>query len=150
MREITTETEIRASAEHVWRILTDFGRFEAWNPFIRQAEGHVEEGARLKIRIEPPGGRAMTFRPTVTRAVPGRELRWLGRVVMPGLFDGEHIFEIEPLGETEPAGEGRVRFVQRERFRGLLVPLLWGRMEASTRQGFHAMNAALKERAEAG
>ncbi len=31
-----------------------------------------------------------TFRPTVLVAEPNRELRWLGRLFMPGPFDGEH------------------------------------------------------------
>jgi len=62
---------------------------------------------------------------------------------MPGLFDGEHIFEIEPLGPN------RVRFVQREVFTGLLVPLARGRLQEETLAGFREMNRALKERAEA-
>ena len=45
----------------------------------------------------------MTMHPTVPVAEPGRELRWLGRLGLPGVFDGEHRFEIH---ETEP-GRGR-------------------------------------------
>lgn len=36
-----------------------------------------------------------------------------------------------------------------EQFSSLLVPLVWNRMEHSTRCGFEAMNQALKTRAEA-
>lgn len=142
MREIRSEIEIQAPAEVVWDVLADFGRFGEWNPFMPRAEGNVEEGARLEVRIEPPGGTGMTFKPMVTRLRPRRELRWLGRLWIPGLFDGEHIFEIESLGEDA------VRFVQRERFKGLLVPLLWRSLDRNTRQGFEQMNRALKERAE--
>ena len=84
----------------------------------------------------------MTFKPRVTRVVPEREFRWLGRLLIPGLFDGEHVFEIKPLGEN------RSGLVQREKFRGLLVPLLWRSLNTSTRQGFNEMNAALKLKAE--
>jgi hypothetical protein len=94
------------------------------------------------VRIEPPGGRGMTFRPTVLTVEPNRELRWLGRLLLPGLFDGEHSFRLEPLAT------GRVRLVQAERFTGLLVPILGG-MLGNTERGFQAMNQALKERAEA-
>ncbi len=66
----------------------------------------------------------------------------MGRLRLPGLFDGEHIYEIAPLAESG------VRFVQREEFRGVLVPLRWKSLETNTRQGFEAMNAALKKRAE--
>jgi hypothetical protein len=58
------------------------------------------------------------------------------------LFDGEHIFEIEPTKA------GSVRFVQRERFSGILVPLLWRSLDKSTRKGFNEMNAGIKRKAE--
>jgi hypothetical protein len=66
----------------------------------------------------------------------------LGHLFVPGLFDGEHVFQIEPLGPE------RVRFVQAERFTGLLAPLMMRFIEPGTSQGFEAMNRALKARAE--
>ena len=57
-------------------------------------------------------------------------------------FDGEHIFTIEPLEA------GDVRFVQREIFTGVLVPLFMRWLEKDTRRGFEEMNRALKLRAE--
>ena len=85
----------------------------------------------------------MTFMPTVIRAAPNEELRWLGRLLLPGVFDGEHCFQLTPTADSG------TRFVQREVFRGLLVPLLWKSIATNIRRGFEAMNAALKERAEA-
>ena len=143
MKEIHTEIEIDAPAERVWRVLTDFAAYPEWNPFIRRGEGEVKVGARLHVFIQPSGGKGMSFRPRVLVTDPGRELRWLGRLWVPGLFDGEHSFVIEPLGE------GRVRFIQRERFGGLLLPLLWKMLDRETRRGFEEMNRALKVRCEA-
>ncbi|HET7087642.1 MAG TPA: SRPBCC domain-containing protein [Anaerolineae bacterium] len=142
MKELRTEIEIQATAERVWQLLTDFASFPQWNPFIRQANGEVRAGARLNVHVQPSGASGMTFQPTVLKAEPNRELRWLGRLVIPGLFDGEHIFTIEPVGE------GRVRFTQREIFTGLLVPLLARGLDTNTRRGFEEMNQALKARAE--
>ena len=142
MKEIHTEIEINATPERVWQILTDFDALPEWNPFMRRASGEVEVGARLEVFLQPSGGRGMTFRPTVVEATPNREFRWLGNLGVRGLFDGEHSFTIEPLGEN------RVRFVQRESFRGLLVPLLLLMVEKDTRRGFEEMNQALKTRAE--
>jgi hypothetical protein len=142
MRELATSIEVDATPERVWSVLTDFESFPDWNPFIRSASGEVEPGAKLEVRLEPPGGRAMTFKPTVLVAEPARELRWLGRLLLPGVFDGEHIFRIEPLEG------GRSRFVQAERFSGMLVPL-FGKTLEQTRRGFEAMNEALRRRAEA-
>jgi hypothetical protein len=84
----------------------------------------------------------MSFRPTVLVAEPNRELRWLGHLLLPGLFDGEHSFSIEPLGD------GRVRFVQRERLKGLLVPFLSKMLDGDITRGFEEMNRAMKQRAE--
>jgi hypothetical protein len=84
----------------------------------------------------------MSFRPTVLVAEPNQELRWLGHLWFSGLFDGEHSFSIEPLGE------GWVRFIQRERFGGLLVPFHSKMLDRDTRRGFEEMNRALKVRAE--
>ncbi len=82
----------------------------------------------------------MTFRPRVLAATPGRELRWLGRLLIPGLFDGDHSFVIEPTGPSS------CRLVQGETFRGLLVAMFRKGLDA-TAEGFNQMNQALKERA---
>jgi hypothetical protein len=141
MRMVSSEIEIAAPAAPVWDVLTNMERYPEWNPFIREITGTLQVGERLSVRIQPPGGRAMTFRPTVRSFAPERELVWLGHLVIPGLFDGEHRFSIQPL-------EGdQVRFRQVETFRGLLVPLTQS-MLTRTARGFEAMNRALKERAE--
>jgi len=142
MKELRTQIEIEATPERVWEILTDFDAYPEWNPFIQAIEGEAAPGSRLEVRIEPPGGRAMRFKPTVLEAAPRQELRWLGRVLVPGLFDGEHSLRIEPIDDS------RVRFVQAERFTGVLVPL-FGKSLEKTERGFTAMNEALKRRAEA-
>ncbi len=142
MKELRAEIEIQASAERVWQLLTDFATFPEWNPFIRWAKGEAKASARLEVHIQPSGASGMTFKPIVLRAEPNHELRWLGRLLMPGLFDGEHVFTIETLGAN------RVRFTQREVFSGLLVPILARGLESNTRRGFEEMNQALKVRAE--
>lgn len=142
MKEIHTEIEIDTPAQRVWRVLTDFAAYPEWNPFIRRVVGEARVGARLHVRVQLSEAKKMSFRPTVRVAEPNRELRWLGRLGVPGLFDGEHSFAIEPLDE------GRVRFIQRERFGGLLVPLLAKMLDRDIRPGFEKMNRELKLRAE--
>ena len=142
MKELRTEIEIQASDQRVWQLLTDFANFPQWNPFIRQAKGEVKVGARLEIHLQPSGASGMNFKPIVLMVKPNRKLRWLGRLLMPGLFDGEHTFTIETLEAK------RVRFTQREVFTGLLVPLFARSLNIDTRRGFEEMNQALKSRAE--
>ncbi len=142
MTELHSRIDIAAPAERVWRILTAFDAYEDWNPFVRRAVcPDLKVGERLEIALLPPGGTGWTFSPTLMTVHPPRELRWLGRFILPGIFDGEHRFVIEPLDEHH------VRFIQSERFRGLLVPF-FGNMLAKTRAGFEEMNRALKARAE--
>ena len=140
MLDLRTEIEIDAPAERVWAVLIDFEKFPDWNPFIRSIHGDAQVGSRLDVLLGASGTRTMRFRPTVKAVVPNRELRWLGRLVLPRLFDGEHIFQIETLGAN------RVRFVQRERFRGLFVPLLARSLNRDARRGFEEMNRALQKR----
>jgi hypothetical protein len=142
MRELRREIDIDAPPSAVWAVLTDTGSYPDWNPFIRRFSGDLREGAKLDVRIEPPGGRAMTFNPTVLTVENERELRWLGRFLLRGLFDGEHIFELEALGD------GRTRFTQAERFTGILVRAFGSTID-KTELGFEQMNSALKARAEA-
>jgi hypothetical protein len=144
MYELNTEIEIQATPERVWSILIDFPAYPQWNPFVRHIRGVPAAGTSLEVNIQPSDSKGMTFRPTVLVAEPPRELRWRGRLLLPGIFDGEHRFAITPL-----AGK-RVRFEQSEQFRGVLVPMLRASLERDTKRGFAEMNQALKLRAEAG
>ena len=141
VRELRREVEIDAPPESVWAVVSDFAAYPEWNPFIRRIAGELRKGARLEVQIEPPGARATTFKPTVRAVEPNHELRWLGRLLLPGVIDGEHTLRIEPLDG------GRSRFIQSERFAGLLVGLVRGTL-AKTEVGFDQMNTALKARVE--
>ena len=141
-KQIETEIAIDASAGTVWRILTDFAAHQSWNPFVREISGIPKEGEKLRVFIQPAGGKGMAFKPTVLKAEENRELRWLGRLLIPGIFDGEHHFRIEPINEK------RVRFVHGENFSGILVGFMAGSLDKGTADGFRAMNEALKKRAE--
>jgi len=140
-RRIETNIEINAPAVRVWALLTDFARMPSWNPFIKSISGNLAQGDRLSVYIAPPGRSGMRFKPTVLTVLPERELRWLGHLLIPGIFDGEHYFLLEPIGD------GKTRLTQGEKFSGLLVVLLSGTLSA-TEAGFKAMNAALKREAE--
>lgn len=140
-RRIETNVEVNAPPARIWTLLTDFARMPTWNPFIRSISGNLAPGARLSVHIVPPGKSGMWFKPTVLSVRPERELRWLGRLLIAGMFDGEHYFLLEPVGEA------RTLVTQGEKFSGLLVGFLSGALRA-TEAGFRAMNTALKHEAE--
>lgn len=141
MRAIEHKTVIAAPPAEVWAVLADTDRYPEWNPFITSLDGSLELKGKLRVRISPPGGRPMTFRPTVVDYEPGTRVAWLGRLGVPGLFDGRHTLTLEPLDD------GRTRFIQHESFTGLLVPFT-GKTLARTEAGFRAMNDALADRVQ--
>ena len=139
---IETDIEIDAPVERVWATFSEFERWPDWNPFVVSLQGRVAVGEKLEVRLEPPDGKAMTFKPRVVAFEPDRELRWLGHLLVPGVFDGEHHFHLEAIDGD------RTRFTQREEFRGLLVGLILRMVRDKTTRGFEAMNQALKARVE--
>ena len=142
MHHLETQIAIDAPAERVWALLMDFPSYARWNPFVRSIEGDSKVGQPLKVFIQPPGVGGMRFSPTVLIVEPDREFRWKGKLLMPGLFDGEHYFKLEPQAD------GGIVFHQGELFSGILVPLFRGSLNGATKQGFVAMNEALKQAAE--
>ena len=142
MRELRTQIEIDARPEVVWEILMDFARYPEWNPFIQSISGDAKVDSRLKVRLEPAGGSPMTFEPKVVAMDVNNKFAWKGKVLISGIFDGQHEFILNPLAD------GRTRFIHREEFSGILVPIIWPMLEAKTKLGFIQMNEALRERAK--
>jgi hypothetical protein len=140
--QLHTEVEIAAPIEVVWEALTDLDAYQDWNPFIVSSQGRVDVGEELTNRMQPPGGSAMTIKPTVTVAEPLVAFEWLGHLGPPGIFDGRHRFE---LARSENGG---TVLTQSEQFSGVLVRLMRNWLSTRTLAGFEAMNAALKARAE--
>ena len=141
MKELRTEIEIQATPEKVWQVLTDLDRYPEWNPFIHHAIGSARLGEKVDITF-PSGSKDMTLHCTVVEAVPNRKLCWKYDVILPGLWSGEHSFTIETI-DTD-----RIRFIDKEIFNGLLIPLQAKDIDTNSRRDFEAMDKALKARAE--
>ena len=136
---ITTHLTINAPVEDVWATLTELSGYRTWNPFITAAAGTISVGERLDLTIEPPGGRAMRFKPWVTAVEQHHYIEWLGHLGLPGIFDGRHSFTLTPLTG------GRTLLQQSETFSGALIPFA-GPVLDRTRLGFEQMNEALGRR----
>jgi hypothetical protein len=137
-KEVKAEVEIKASADTVWRTLTNFPAYEIWNPYIYPASGQAIAGHKLDLTLR--GGTVVHYTPTVLVAKPNEELSWGGAVPL-GAVQREVTFSIETL---EPH---RVRFVAVERFRGILLPLAAG-VTGDAAAGLNLMTKALRGRAE--
>jgi hypothetical protein len=101
----------------VWRVLTDFGHYPAWNPFVVSVAGAAT--ARGWPSAAAVGGAHLAL-PSAHRPLLGGARAVLARAAgrSAWLLDRQHCFQLQP------DGPGRTRFLQRGEFRGLLAPLL--------------------------
>ncbi len=140
--QLKTQIAINATPQKVWSVLTNFANYPIWNPFIKELTGNVTVGSKIKARLQPEGQKGMVFTPKVLVFETNKKFSWQGHFIIPGLFDGEHIFELIDNGN------GTTTFIQRENFKGILIPMLKKMIDGPTKQGFEAMNQKLKELAE--
>lgn len=83
----------------------------------------------------------MTFKPIILTLESNNEFRWKGKLGINGIFDGEHYFILESLDKDI------TKFIQGEKFSGLLVPLA-GKILDKTQKGFQLMNESIKNECE--
>jgi len=135
-REVVTNLTIAASPQEVWAVLTDAPRYAEWNPFIVSMDGTLVEGGQLSNTMQPANGSAMTFKPKLLVVRADEELRWIGRLLMPGIFDGEHYFLLCEV-------DGETLLTHGESFSGIG---LWAIDVSQFEADFVAMNEALAVR----
>lgn len=138
---IQTEIEINAPVHVVFAILTENTKYVNWNPFIIESEGTVQIGNRLRNTLKN-GDKTMTFKPRIKELEHNAKFSWIGHLILPGIFDGYHVFELEQISET------KTRFVHYEQFSGLFSNLILKSIRENTTVGFNKMNTALKNIAE--
>ena len=141
MKNIQTEILINTDITKVWDVLMNFDSYPKWNPFITTISGEPKLGNRLTVSINPPGGKRMTFKPSILTIESYKEFRWKGKLGINGIFDGEHYFILEFLEND------KTKFIHGEKFSGLLVPVL-GKMLDKTQKGFQLMNESIKNECE--
>lgn len=141
MRKLLTEITISTSPQRVWSVLTDFNNYPNWNPFIKSISGNQNIGSQLNVVIQPPGSSSMTFKPKILQFDPYKQFRWKGKLLLKGIFDGEHFFKLTDNND------GTTTLTHGEIFTGILVGLMKKPL-IKTKQGFELMNHAIKNRCE--
>lgn len=107
------EVNIRASAQAIWRILTDAEGFPRWNSTVTRIEGEIRDGTRLRLHVP---GTDRTFTPRVSGVVPNERMIWTGG--FPPVFKGVRTFVLPPRPD------GSTDFAMDERFSGLMLPFV--------------------------
>ncbi len=143
MKENRNEIELQATAEQVWQVLTDLGKYSEWNPLLYRGTGKVEPGETVEVSAKT-ASKDMKFVCKVTEVEPYKQFAWKFYVIHPVLFRGLHIFQIETIDNHT------VKFMDREQFEGLLVPMQAKDLETNGLSAMVEMGEALKKRVEQG
>ena len=138
MKHYEATATIAAPPEAVWSILTDAAAYPRWDSGVREVEGRIAPGEKIKVVSEANPGRAFPVR--VTRFEPGRSMVWSGGMPL-GLFKGVRTFTLTPA-------DGGTRFAMREEYTGPLLPMIWRSMP-DLGPSFEQFASGLKARAEA-
>ena len=137
---IETKINIESNTKSIWQELINFEEYKNWNPAIYEVSGVLNEGEILKIVVKINGS-TMVFKPKILKYKENIELRWLGKLFIPKIFDGEHYFIVKDNLD------GTTTFIHGENFSGVLIPF-FTKMILDTKKNFEAMNEELKKRAE--
>ena len=138
MKSFATRSIIRATPDAIWHILTAAPGYADWNTTVSRVDGRIALGESFTVHARLAPGRAFPVR-VVAFDAP-RRMVWRGGMPL-GLFKGERIFELKPVGD------GGVEFAMREDFSGLLAPLICKSIP-DLQPAFDEFAACLKARAE--
>jgi len=143
MREIRSEIDIAAPPTTVWGILTDFEKWQTWNPIVKQVRGVATRNSKINVNMRGKGGQeGQHYVATITTFEEPLFFRWRARMMADFLFANDKVFELK---ET-PAG---TKLVHTEAFSGILVSLFWSKLNQQVPSMLKTMNEALKKKAEA-
>lgn len=89
-----TKTEIRATPDKVWAILTEAGGYAQWNPEITRIDGRIALGEKIKAYVNLGKGVIRPVSVRVTELDRPRRMVWTGGLPL-GLFTGQRIYTLE-------------------------------------------------------
>jgi hypothetical protein len=143
MKYIRTEAIINASGKAVWKVLIDFNAYPEWNSFVHII-GRPGLGQMLEVTMYlEEDGKPQSFRPKVIQWEVNRGFTWKGGLFIPGIFDGEHFFELNMLDDDH------VKFIHGENFSGILSGIIMRLIGKKAKLAYERMNSELKRRVEA-
>ncbi len=132
-------SEIAASQEEVWAVLTDLEGWESWNPTLVEPRGDLVVGSVVRMKLKL-GRVSMPMKQTIVEVTPPSVLRWQSR------FGPTWMFLVTRTFRIEPAGESKVRLEQSEVGTGLLARLIFVFTGPPTVRGYTAIAEALSAR----
>jgi uncharacterized protein YndB with AHSA1/START domain len=98
-------TNIKASPERIWSLITDAPHYPDWNTTVEKVEGKIAPGETITLKVKVNPGRAFPIK--VTEFKPSERMVWSSGM---------------PL---TPAGNGETRFHMREEYSGPMLGMIW-------------------------
>lgn len=143
MQEVRTEIYIATAPARVWTVLTNFDGWKDWNPIINHASGDPKLGSKLSIVMRNKDGKdGPKYEPVITGFEIPRALRWRAKMLFESIFTNDKFFELQSSGTG-------TKLIHSELFSGVMVPLVWSKIEESVPPMLNSMNEALKKKIEA-
>jgi hypothetical protein len=116
--EYAVSGNIKAAPEKIWKLLTDAENYTKWNSTLTSMEGEIALGGIVRMKVPESPGR--TFKVKVTEYTPGKSMLWADGFAP--VFQGRRTFTLEP------GGDGTTCFRMSEVFKGLMLPLIAGKL----------------------
>ena len=128
---------IKAKPSRIWSLLTNAGDFPRWNSMVKNIEGKIALGEKIKVQVPYAPGR--TFNLKVSEFVPDKIMVW--RDGMAPMFSGMRTYSLTPKPD------GSTDFAMAEVFSGIMLPMIAGSLP-DFGPSFEAYVADLKREAE--
>lgn len=137
--EIRDDIEINAAIDKVWSTIIDFENYKNWNSQLTFLGGEVKKNGKLQLKLAASGAKPYEFKPGISHWEENKQFAWIAITGLPGIFDGEHFFELKQ------AGSGKTILTNREVYKGVLSQIFKHLpMMKTAPEGFKKMNAELK------
>jgi hypothetical protein len=141
MKSIDAAIDVAATPSDVWRVLTNFGAYSAWNPFLNKIDGEAALNAAITVHVALGGGASLPMPATVVDVVENEKLVWRSETITAGLFDRDHIITLVP-------SETGCTLTQSQTFDGPIAAIAAALADGLVRRGLAQMNDALKRQVE--
>lgn len=142
--KIETSIIINENKDVVWRYLTDFDKYNEWNPQIRDVNAELKEGGNIVFSLHN-NKKVSRIKSKITKYEPGKKLQWNGGM--------EYIFAVTHTFQLDQGVDGATIFIQTEEYKGIFAWMgtLFGKKDIeATKDGFESVNKKLKEMSEEG
>lgn len=137
---IEKELVIEAPADAVWQVLTDFGQYRHWNPFVLECRTSLKPGEPIRMDVALVG--TQKVEEVIESCTPGSGFAYHMKPYPLGALSSRRTHEITALGPH------RARYRSYFHLEGWLMPVVRGLMGRRLERGFAGMTAGLKQRAE--